>query len=75
MVAKPPKKSPKASRKRKASDKEQYERFREFAREIEADDDPEAFDRRVRRILTPRDQIPRSSVSSNKSSITRVSKK
>ena len=39
---------------RKIEDKEQYERFREFAREVEADDDPEAFDRKFRRIVPPR---------------------
>jgi hypothetical protein len=39
---------------RKNEDKEQYERFREFAREVEADDDPEAFDRKFRRIVPPR---------------------
>ena len=36
---------------RKIEDKEQYERFREFAREVEADDDPEAFDRTFRKIV------------------------
>lgn len=44
---------------RKAEDKEQYERFREFAREHEADDDPEAFDRQFRKIVpsaTPKDE-------------------
>jgi hypothetical protein len=40
-------------RQRKAEDPEQYERFREFAREVDADDDPEAFDRRIRRIVRP----------------------
>lgn len=35
----------------KIEDKEQYERFRQFAREHEADDDPDAFDRRVRKIV------------------------
>ena len=35
----------------KIEDKAQYERFREFAREHEADDDPEAFDRRFRKIV------------------------
>jgi hypothetical protein len=35
-------------------DKEQYERFREFAREHEADDDPEAFDRQFRKIVPPK---------------------
>jgi hypothetical protein len=39
---------------RKIEDKEQYERFREFAREHEADDDPEAFDRLFRKILPPK---------------------
>jgi hypothetical protein len=37
---------------RKIEDKEQYERFREFAREVEADDDPEAFDRALRRVVS-----------------------
>ena len=39
---------------RKIEDKAQYERFREFAREVEADDDPEAFDRKFRKIVPPR---------------------
>ena len=39
---------------RKIEDKAQYERFREFAREHETDDDPAAFDRRVRRIVLPK---------------------
>jgi hypothetical protein len=38
----------------KIEDKAQYERFREFAREHEADDDPEAFDRQFRRIVPPK---------------------
>ena len=29
----------------------EYERFRQFAREHEADDDPEAFDRKFRKIV------------------------
>ncbi len=41
-------------RKRKAEDPEQYERFREFAREHEADDDPEAFDRQFRKLVPPK---------------------
>jgi hypothetical protein len=52
---------PKASRKsattlssRKTEDKSQYERFRKFAREVEADDDPEEFDRKFRKIVPPR---------------------
>jgi hypothetical protein len=39
---------------RKIEDKAQYERFREFAREHEADDSPEAFDRRFRKIVPPK---------------------
>lgn len=39
---------------RKIEDKQQYKRFREFAREVEADDDPEAFDRTSRKILGPK---------------------
>ena len=39
---------------RKIEDKAQYERFREFAREVEADDDPEAFDRTFRKIAPPK---------------------
>ena len=38
----------------KIEDKEQYERFRQFAREHEADDDPEAFDRKFRKIVPPK---------------------
>jgi hypothetical protein len=47
----------KATRKppsQKIEDKAQYERFREFAREHEADDDPEAFDRKFRKIVSPK---------------------
>ena len=44
----------KAPPSRKIEDKEQYERFREFAREVEADDNPEAFDRKFRKIVPPR---------------------
>lgn len=40
-------------RKRKTDEPKQYERFREFAREHEADDDPEAFDRAFREIVPP----------------------
>jgi hypothetical protein len=35
----------------KIEDKAQYERFREFAREHEADDTPEGFDRKFRKIV------------------------
>jgi hypothetical protein len=43
---------------RKIEDKEQYERFREFAREVEADDDPEVFDRQFRKIVPPKTRTP-----------------
>jgi hypothetical protein len=36
---------------RKIEDKAQYERFREFAREHEADDDPETFDQKFQTII------------------------
>jgi hypothetical protein len=36
---------------RKVDDKQQYERFREFARKVEADDDVEAFDRTFKSII------------------------
>jgi hypothetical protein len=41
------------TRKRETADPEQYKRFREFAREIEADDNPEVFDRKFRQIVPP----------------------
>jgi hypothetical protein len=47
----------KANRKppsRKIEDKEQYERFLEFAREVEADDDAEAFDQTFRKVVPPK---------------------
>jgi hypothetical protein len=56
MKAKAPREpatSPKP-RKRKSDDLAQYERFREFAREVEADDDSEAFDRQFRKIVPPK---------------------
>lgn len=49
----------KATRKpptQKIENKAQYERFRQFAREHEADDDPEAFDRKFRKIVPPASQ-------------------
>jgi hypothetical protein len=42
------------TRKRKADDPEQYERFREFARAVEADESAEAFDKKFRQIVPPR---------------------
>jgi hypothetical protein len=38
----------------KIEDKAQYERFREFAREVETDESPEAFDRAFRKIVPPK---------------------
>lgn len=35
----------------KPENKAQYERFRQFAREHEADENPEAFDRKFRKIV------------------------
>ena len=52
-----PEKTPKTGRKppqRPVADKEQYERFREFAREVGAGDEPEAFDRTFRKIVPPK---------------------
>jgi hypothetical protein len=42
------------TRKRKADDPEQYERFRQAARELETDDSLEAFDRTFRKIVPPK---------------------
>jgi hypothetical protein len=39
---------------RKVENKAQYERFREFAREVEADDDPQVFDRKFQKIVQPK---------------------
>lgn len=44
---------------RKIEDKAQYERFREFAREHETDDDPDAFDRKFRKIVPPSSIVPK----------------
>lgn len=44
----------KAPPSRKVEDKAQYERFREFAREHQADDDPETFDGSFRKIVPPK---------------------
>jgi len=53
-----PEKTPKTGRKqpqRPVADKEQYERFREFAREVGADGGTEAFDRAFQRIVPRRE--------------------
>jgi hypothetical protein len=44
----------KAPPSRKVEDKAQHERFREFAREHEADDDLNAFDQNFRKIVQPK---------------------
>lgn len=57
--AKTPRKTEPKTRKRKADDPEQYERFRQFAREHGADENPEAFERTFRRVVgTPRKDRP-----------------
>jgi hypothetical protein len=50
MKTKTPKKSS-PSRKRKPSDNEQYERFRQAARELGTDESEEAFEQAFRKIL------------------------
>ena len=35
-------------------DPEQYQRFREFARQVEADENPETFDRTFRKVVRPK---------------------
>jgi len=54
MKTKMPRKATPQTRKRKADDPAQYERFREFARAVEADADPEAFDRTFQKIVPPK---------------------
>jgi hypothetical protein len=51
MKTKAPKKPAPATRKRKVSDKEQYERFRQAARELGTDESEEAFERAFRKII------------------------
>lgn len=43
-------------RKRRAADKEQYERFREAARELGTDESEEAFERAFQKIVPPKQQ-------------------
>lgn len=45
------KRKPPSEAERKRAADEQVERFREFAREHEADEDPEAFDEKFRKIV------------------------
>jgi hypothetical protein len=40
------------SRKRKADDPQQYERFRDFARQVGADSDPEGAEKKIRKVIT-----------------------
>jgi hypothetical protein len=42
------------SRKSKPDDAEQYKRFRDFAREVETDEDRDAFDHAFRKIVAPK---------------------
>lgn len=51
--------APKKQPSRKIEDEAQYERFREFAREHEADESQEAFERVVRKIIPPKTRIKR----------------
>jgi hypothetical protein len=41
---------------RRIEDKEQYERFRDFAREVETDESEEAFERAFKKIVPPKGQ-------------------
>jgi hypothetical protein len=56
MTTKAPKKSAPTIRKRKPSDKEQYERFRQAARELGTDESEEAFERAFRKIIQPKER-------------------
>ena len=51
MKATVPKKPTSTMRKRKPSDKEQYERFRQAARELGTDESEEAFERAFRKVV------------------------
>jgi hypothetical protein len=53
MKAKRARSAPKAQ-KRKADDPDQYERFRQFAREHETDQSEEAFERAFKRLVPPK---------------------
>lgn len=46
------------TRKRKADDPEQYRRFREFAREHEAGESEEAFERAFRKLIPSKPTTP-----------------
>jgi hypothetical protein len=48
----------KPSRPRKTSDPEQHKRFIEMAREVEADESPEAMDRAFKRVVQPPPKKP-----------------
>jgi len=54
MKAETPKKPAKTSRKRKPSDKEQYERFRQAARDLETDESEEAFEKAFKKLVPPK---------------------
>ena len=75
MKTKAPRKPSPKGRKRKPSEKEQYERFRQAARELGTDESEEAFERAFKRVVSVDAQTPRTRVPSNRSKNTRVSKK
>lgn len=54
MKAKRPKQPDPTARKRKPADREQYERFRQAARELGTDESEEAFERAFRKITKPK---------------------
>ncbi len=54
MVTKAPRKAATKPPTHKIEDKAQYERFREAARELGTDDNPEAFDRQFQKIVPPK---------------------
>jgi hypothetical protein len=60
MNPKAPKASPPRARRhaRKPSDKEQYKRFREFAREVGADESEEAFKNAFSKVVRPSSTKP-----------------
>jgi hypothetical protein len=54
MKAKAPRKAATGSRRRKADDKEQYERFRQAAREFGTDESEEAFEQAFHKVVPRR---------------------
>jgi len=58
-TTKKPRSEPKNRKRTPADNPEQYERFRQFAREHETDEDPEAFERAARKVIPHRPRVPR----------------